>query len=69
MNILFKKIRWQNLLSTGNIFTEIDFTKSPSTLIVGENGAGKCLDPSTKVDISFDSLEKELEFIHFINRK
>jgi DNA repair exonuclease SbcCD ATPase subunit len=39
--ILFKKLRWQNLLSTGNQFTEIILNKSKSTLIVGENGAGK----------------------------
>jgi DNA repair exonuclease SbcCD ATPase subunit len=39
--IKFKKIRWKNFLSTGGQFTEIDFTKSSSTLIVGENGAGK----------------------------
>ena len=39
--IKFKKIKWKNFLSTGGQFTEIDFTKSSSTLIVGENGAGK----------------------------
>jgi DNA repair exonuclease SbcCD ATPase subunit len=39
--ILFEKIRWKNLLSTGNAFTEINFTKSTNTLIVGHNGAGK----------------------------
>ena len=39
--ILFKTIRWKNLLSTGNVFTEVDFRRSPNTLIVGENGAGK----------------------------
>ena len=39
--IQFKNIRWKNFLSTGNGWTEIDFTKSPSTLIVGENGSGK----------------------------
>ncbi len=39
--IQFKNIRWKNFLSTGNAYTEIDFTKSPSTLIVGENGTGK----------------------------
>ena len=39
--ILFKKIRWQNFLSTGNQFTEITLNKSKSTLVVGENGAGK----------------------------
>ena len=39
--ILFKKLRWKNLLSTGNIFTEIELNKTNNTLIVGENGAGK----------------------------
>lgn len=39
--LYFQKIRWQNFLSTGNEFTEILLDKSPSTLIVGENGAGK----------------------------
>ncbi len=37
----FTKIKWKNFLSTGGQFTEIDFESSPSTLIVGENGAGK----------------------------
>jgi DNA repair exonuclease SbcCD ATPase subunit len=39
--ILFSKIRWKNLLSTGDVWTEVNFRKSKSTLIVGENGAGK----------------------------
>lgn len=39
--IIFEKLRWKNFLSTGNAFTEIDFTRSPNTLIVGENGSGK----------------------------
>lgn len=39
--ILFQKIRWKNFLSTGASFTEIDFTRSTNTLIIGHNGAGK----------------------------
>ena len=39
--LFFEKIRWKNFLSTGNAFTEIDFTRNRTTLIVGENGAGK----------------------------
>jgi DNA repair exonuclease SbcCD ATPase subunit len=39
--ILFKKLRWKNFLSTGNFFTEIDLNNGSTTLIVGENGAGK----------------------------
>lgn len=41
MTILFKCIRWQNMLSTGNQLTEVALDRSKSTLIVGENGAGK----------------------------
>lgn len=39
--IFFNHIRWKNLLSTGNQFIDIKLNKSPTTLIVGENGAGK----------------------------
>ena len=39
--ILFQKIKWKNFLSTGAAFTEINFTKSTNTLIIGQNGAGK----------------------------
>ena len=39
--IIFKKLRWKNFLSTGNNWTELDLTDSQSSLIVGENGAGK----------------------------
>ena len=39
--ICFEKIRYKNFLSTGNQFTELDFTKASTTLVVGNNGAGK----------------------------
>ena len=39
--IIFKYVRWKNFLSTGNTFTEIQLDRNPSTLIIGENGAGK----------------------------
>lgn len=39
--IIFKTVRWRNFLSTGASFTEINFLKSPNTLIIGNNGAGK----------------------------
>ena len=39
--ITFQKIRWKNFLSTGNQFTEIDFQKHHTNLIIGTNGAGK----------------------------
>ena len=39
--ILFHKIRWKNFLSTGNQFTEVDFEKHNTNLIIGTNGSGK----------------------------
>ena len=39
--IIFKSIRYKNFLSSGNTFTDINFRKSKSTLVVGHNGAGK----------------------------
>jgi DNA repair exonuclease SbcCD ATPase subunit len=39
--ILFKTIKWRNFLSTGNQYTEVDFTKNKTNLIIGTNGAGK----------------------------
>jgi len=39
--ILFKKIQYKNLLAAGNTPIVIDLSGSNSTLIVGQNGAGK----------------------------
>ena len=51
--INFKYVRWKNFLSIGNQFIEIQLDKNPTTLIIGENGAGK----STILDaLCFDCL-------------
>ena len=39
--IYFETVRWKNFLSTGNNFTEIQLDRNSTTLIIGENGAGK----------------------------
>jgi len=39
--ILFKNIRWKNFLSTGDQWTEVNFTESNNTIIIGSNGSGK----------------------------
>lgn len=41
MHIQFTMVRYKNILSVGNYFTEIPLDKSPTTLITGKNGAGK----------------------------
>jgi DNA repair exonuclease SbcCD ATPase subunit len=39
--IIFRKLKWKNLLSTGNHFTEVNLSNNSNTLVVGENGSGK----------------------------
>ncbi len=39
--IFFRNVKWKNLLSTGNYFTEIKLDNASNTLIVGNNGSGK----------------------------
>lgn len=70
--INFEKVRWKNLLSSGNKFTEIQLNQHQTTLILGENGAGK----STLLDAlcfglygkGFRNLKKDL-LINSINQK
>ena len=70
--ILFKTVRYKNFLSTGNTFTEIDLRRYQSTLVVGQNGAGK----STMLDaISFGLFGKahrninKKQLINSVNKK
>ncbi len=70
--ILFKKVRYKNFLSTGQQFIEVDLQKSNTTLVVGENGAGK----STMLDAlcfglfqrPFRNIKKD-QLINSINEK
>lgn len=39
--LTFTTVKYKNILSTGNAWTSIDLNRNKSTLIVGENGAGK----------------------------
>jgi len=39
--IRFTKIKWKNFLSTGGQFTEVKLDEHQTTLVIGENGAGK----------------------------
>ena len=39
--ITFQTMRWKNFLSTGDNWSTLDFQKANTTLVVGDNGAGK----------------------------
>ena len=70
--ITFKKVRYKNFLSTGQQFIEIDLANHKTTLVVGENGAGK----STMLDAlcfglfqrPFRNIKKD-QLINSINEK
>lgn len=49
--MIFKKLRFKNILSFGNSFTEINLDTKETVLINGLNAAGKCLDKFTKIEI------------------
>ena len=70
--IIFKKVKYKNFLSTGQQFIEIQLDRAPTTLVVGENGAGK----STMLDAlcfglfqrPFRNIKKD-QLINSINEK
>ena len=64
--IIFEKLRYKNFLSTGNIFTEINFTDHKMNLISGKNGGGKCLRGNTKTNIKFKNKDVEKKFKDFM---
>ena len=70
--IIFKKVRWKNLLSTGNNFTEIDLNTNHTTILLGNSGSGK----STLLDaISFALFNRPFrnvnknQLVNMINQK
>jgi hypothetical protein len=49
--VKFKNVRYKNFLSYGNAFTEIWLDYKPTTVLIGESGSGKCVDPLTEIEI------------------
>lgn len=65
--IVFKSITIKNFLSYGNVPTQFHLNKHPTTLIVGKNGQGKCVDKFTEIDVGFLDEETQLLFADFIS--
>ena len=70
--IHFKSVSWKNFLSTGNDTIKVQLDRTPSTLVVGSNGAGK----STMLDaLSFGLFGKSHrdikkdQLVNSINKK
>jgi predicted ATP-binding protein involved in virulence len=69
MSILFRKVRWKNFLSTGNLFTEVDLNSSNVTLVIGGNGSGKCVRKNTEIDIQFSDEETKQKYLEYMKSK
>lgn len=70
--IIFKTVRWKNLLSTGNNFTEIKLNDKHTTILLGQSGSGK----STLLDaISFALFNRPFrninknQLVNMVNQK
>jgi len=67
MRITFKKIKYKNILSTGNTFTTIDFDTKPTTLVRGANGAGKSTLLDAVVYGLYDRAFRKVNKVQLIN--
>jgi len=67
MRITFKKIKYKNILSTGNTFTTIDFDAKPTTLVSGANGAGKSTLLDAVVYGLYDRAFRKVNKVQLIN--
>lgn len=68
MNI--NKLKFRNIGSYGNKEQEVKFLENGSlNLIVGKNGAGKCVHPDTKINIEFEEMSLKEDFLSFIKSK
>ena len=70
--IIFKTVRWKNLLSTGNNFSEINLDSNHTTILLGQSGSGK----STLLDaISFALFNRPFrninknQLVNMVNQK
>lgn len=65
------KLLFKNFASYGNRIQEIEFNKEQSDLylVLGGNGAGKCLAKETKLIIDIEDKEIKKQFIEFLKRK
>lgn len=67
--IYFKRVRWKNILSYGNTWSEVQLDRSPSTMILGKNGYGKSAIADALVFGLFGKPFRKIKKEHLINTK
>ncbi len=66
-----KAIEFRNFASYGNKLQRIEFEENVGNfyLVLGQNGAGKCLDKDTKIEIVFSNEEQKERFESFLKNR
>lgn len=66
-----KTVEFKNFASYGNRTQRIDFEddRGELYLVLGNNGAGKCLSPETEIMVSIDNESIRSEFLNFLKAK
>ena len=59
--IKFKELELKNFISVGDNPITLKLDRSPTTLITGNNGVGKCVHPDTVILIDFDESDEFLK--------
>jgi len=62
-----ESLRFRNIRAYGNNFQELKFSDTGSlNIIVGNNGFGKCVCPTTEIDVEILDFEILKEFEKFV---
>lgn len=66
MHIKFHYVKFKNLMSYGNVETSVVLDQHKHTIFTAKNGMGKCVHPSTEIEIMFDDPKIEEKFKDFL---
>ena len=69
MILTLKKLRWKNFNSYGEMWTEVDLTRNPITVVIGKNGYGKSTVTDALAFNLFGKAIRESNKNNLINRR
>ena len=66
MQVIFKKVKYKNFLSTGNVYNEVVLDENNLTLVTGMNSAGKCMKKFSTIHINITDKKAKSDFIKYV---